>query len=175
MHDETSLVSRTKDGDHEAFKELYESSVDPLYRFLKQFSADTHQVEEWVQRSFIKAYEHIGSFQGRSRFATWLFRIGLNEMRSDKRRGAALTFEPVYDGTESTENESGHFEWSETMKGWLDQLDEAKRTVFILYEVEGYSHAEIASLLNVGESTSRTLLSRAKHWLKRKYQEERSK
>lgn len=64
MHDEASLVSRTKDGEHKAFKELYESSIDPLYRFLKQFSTDTHQVEEWVQRSFIKAYGKVRTGSG---------------------------------------------------------------------------------------------------------------
>src|SRR5574341_508219 len=113
MHDEAFLVSRTKDGYHKAFKQLYESSVDALYRFLKQFSIDRHEVEEWVQRSYIKAYEHIGSFQNRATFSTWLFRIGLNEMWSDKRRGAILTFEKVDDTMNVTENDSEDFEWND--------------------------------------------------------------
>lgn len=56
------------------------------------------------------------------------------------------------------------------MKVFLDQLDETKRIVFILYEVEGYSHAEIASMLGFGESTSRTVLSRTKQFLKKQWE-----
>ena len=61
------------------------------------------------------------------------------------------------------------------MRTWLEDLDETKRTVFLLYEVEGYSHAEIASMLEIGESTSRTILSRAKQYLKTKWQNEEAK
>lgn len=156
------------------FRALYDAHVDNLYRFLRQFSRDDHEAEEWVQRTFIKAYERIGSFDGRSKVSTWLFAIGLNEMRSDKRRAAILAFEPIEDAqTVSPDDHAETFQWEDLMKGWLSQLNEMKRAVFLLAEVEGYSHAEIAELLNIKESTSRTILTRTKQWLRNQWNNDR--
>lgn len=77
------------------------------------------------------------------------------------------------DNMKDTTNVHDEFEWDATMKTFLHRLDETKRMVFVLYEVEGYSHYEIASLLGFGESTSRTILSRTKQWLKKQWESER--
>lgn len=175
MPEETVLIEKVKRGDHRAFKQLYDRHVVPLFRFMRQYSDDTFQVEDWVQRAFIKAYRSIGSFHGTSRFATWLFAIALNEMRTDTRRTNLVVFNSEEIGNYSGGSDDQSFVWRETMRTWLRELDESKRTVFILYEVEGYSHAEIASMLNVEEGTSRALLSRAKQFLRTKWQlEEKS-
>ncbi len=174
MTDESILISRIREGDFGAFRILYEHHVDPLYRFLKQFSRNRHQVEDWVQRSFIKAYESLDRFAGRSRFSTWLFTIGLNEMRSDRRRVQPVFLEETAPGVSETTDPHESFAWDEMMRGWLDQLDDNQRSVFILHEVEGFSHAEIAQILQIGESTSRTILSRTRQWLKVKWNEERT-
>ena len=174
MTDDLILVRRIQTGDHSLFRTLYDAYVDSLYRFLRQFSRDNHEAEEWVQRTFIKAYERIGSFDGRSKVSTWLFAIGLNEMRSDRRRAAILAFEPVDDAqTVSPDDHAEQFQWEDLMKGWLSQLDEMKRAVFLLAEVEGYSHAEIAELLNIKESTSRTILTRTRQWLRNQWNNDR--
>lgn len=174
MIDDLILVRRIQTGDHSLFRALYDAHVDNLYRFLRQFSRDDHEAEDWVQRTFIKAFERIGSFDGRSKVSTWLFAIGLNEMRSDRRRAAILAFEPVEDAqTASPDDHAEKFQWEDLMKGWLSQLDEVKRAVFLLAEVEGYSHAEIAELLNIKESTSRTILTRTKQWLRNQWNDDR--
>lgn len=77
-----------------------------------------------------------------------------------------------FDEEEHGAGDDSEFEWDQVMKGWLDKLDEIKRAVFVLFEVEGYSHAEIAAMLNLKESTSRTILTRTKKWLKEKWNEE---
>jgi RNA polymerase sigma-70 factor (ECF subfamily) len=146
--------------------------VASLYRFLKQFSSRPDQVEEWVQRAFIKAFEHLTSFDGRSRFSSWLFRLALNEMRMDWRRSQIVSFVPAEVEQAGAVKDPADFEWKEMMKSWMDGLDETKRAVFILYEVEGYSHAEIASMLEIGESSSRTLLVRAKRYLQDRWNKE---
>lgn len=146
----------------------------PLFRFMSQFSPGEDQVKDWVQRAFIKAFENLSSFNGISLFATWLFKLALNEMRSDFRRAAILSFVPsLGDEHASDQDEETSFEWDHTMKHWLKQLDETKRAVFLLYEVEGYSHAEIADFLQIRESASRTLLTRAKQFLRNRWEEER--
>ena len=171
---EELLVRESKEGDHAAFRRLYELNVTPLFRFMSQFSASQDQVKDWVQRAFIKAYEKLPSFDGISLFSTWLFKLALNEMRMDLRRAKIIDFVPVHD-EHSDEIEEGlpSFEWDDMMKQWLDGLDETKRSVFILYEVEGYSHAEIAELLQIRESTSRTILTRTRQFLRTRWREER--
>ncbi len=62
-----------------------------------------------------------------------------------------------------------NFEWQLVMKNWLFELDEIKRSVFILFEVEGYSHSEIASMLNISEVNSRAILTRTKNFLREKW------
>lgn len=172
MQEETIWIAEAKEGNQKAFRELYDANVSPLFRFLKQFGSDTDQVEEWVQRAFIKAFSHLDSFDGRSRFSSWLFRLALNEMRMDWRRRRIVAFVPVDDERGDLAHEADPFEWKQLMKTWMDELDETKRAVFILYEVEGYSHAEIASMLGIAESSSRTLLVRAKRILQDRWKKE---
>ncbi|MBI2428393.1 MAG: RNA polymerase sigma factor [Ignavibacteriales bacterium] len=162
--EESALISRVRNGETDAFKLLYDVNVDLLYRFLKQFRKSDSDVQELVQRSFIKAYEGLTRFSGRSKFKTWLFQIALNELRSDARRNSIIPFVVSDDIDESVSEEGGNIlEWNSTLKTLFDELDETKRAVFILYEVEGYSHMEIAAMLDIGESTSRTILTRTKH------------
>ncbi len=172
MQDESVWIIEAKEGRESAFRALYSAHVASLYRFLKQFSPRPHQVEEWVQRAFIKAFLNLPSFDGRSRFASWLFKLALNEMRMDWRRSRIVQFEPGDEEPPDTEGEPSDFEWNETMRAWMNGLDETKRAVFILYEVEGYSHAEIASMLDIGESSSRTYLVRAKRYLRDRWKKE---
>ncbi len=130
-------------------------------------------MEEWVQRAFIKAFERLEQFDGRSRFSAWLFKLGLNEMRTDRRRWQIVPFISLEHAEEApAEFDPMEFEWDHTMRAWVQELDEAKRAVFVLYEIEGYSHAEIAEMLNIGESTSRTFLFRAKRYLKERWKQE---
>jgi len=172
MQEETIWIAEAKEGNQKAFRELYDANVSPLFRFLKQFGSDTDQVEEWVQRAFVKAFAHLDSFDGRSRFSSWLFRLALNEMRMDWRRRRIVAFVPMDDERGDLLREADLFEWKQLMKTWMDELDETKRAVFILYEVEGYSHAEIASMLGIAESSSRTLLVRAKRILQDRWNKE---
>lgn len=168
MTDEAILIERARQGDRRAFKDLYELHVDSLFRFMRQYSRDLFQVEDWVQRAFIKAYRNLNGFKESSRFATWLFTIALNEMKTDLRRKSLVVFNSdELKNVDISEDQTG-FEWEESMRVWFGEMDETKRTVFVLYEVEGYSHSEIAVMLNIAESSSRTLLSRAKHFLRAK-------
>jgi RNA polymerase sigma factor (sigma-70 family) len=173
MIDEKNWINRAKEGNQRAFEKLYDAHVEPLYRFMRQYSKDAFQVEDWVQRAFIKAYKNIATYNATARFSTWLYTIALNEMRTDFRRPGLIIIDSSAQNDQSQfEREDDSFIWNDIMKGWLGELDEAKRTVFLLYEIEGYSHAEIASMLNIGESASRTLLHRAKYHLKLRWKEE---
>lgn len=169
MLSEKELVRKVKAGDQRAFKQLYDFYVDSLYLFMKQFSADKLQVEDWVQRAFIKAYLNINKFDGISLFKTWLYKIALNEMKMDYRKAGFVQNVSIDDEVIVAEMEDSDFQWNLVMKKWLGELSEIKRMVFVLFEVEGYSHSEIAGMLNINESASRTILTRTKAWLKQKW------
>ncbi len=170
MTKEEKIVAELKKGNKNAFRYLYDLNVTKLYRFLRQFSTDHDQVEEWVQNSFIKAYEKIWQFSGNSSFGTWLFRIAINEMKTDMRRmGKYEYITPEAGAEELTASSETDFEWREEMKVILDGIDPAKKTIFILYEVEGYSHSEIADMLDISYAASRTILSRVRGKLKQRY------
>ena len=166
---ETALIAQILSGDTTSYKFLYDVNVEPLFLFLKQFIKSDNTVQELVQRAFIKAYEGLGSFNHRSKFKTWLFQIAINEMRSDARRNSIVQFVEIEEADDSIDNEDNEisFEWNSTLKTIFERLDETKRAVFILYEVEGYSHVEISQLLDIGESTSRTILTRTKKLLRK--------
>jgi RNA polymerase sigma-70 factor, ECF subfamily len=170
MNEETRWIQEAREGDRQAYKHLYDTHVDRLFRFLHQFSRNRSDVEEWVQRSFIKAFQQLHAFDGRARFSSWLFRIGINEMKSATRRASPVVLMETGRLPETVVEDD--FEWNSTMLALLDELTEAQRMVFVLTEVEGYSHQETAVMMDVAESTSRSLLSRAKHHLRTRWTEE---
>jgi len=173
IDNEILIIHRAQKGDQKAFKMLYDANVVSLFRFMKQFSKNSVEVEEWVQRSFIKAYEHLPTFRGDAKFSSWLFRLGLNEVKMDRRRFAILPIDnSEIDEMSSEEQNLDQFDCNDMMKAWLGELDENKRMVFLLYEVEGFSYYEIAEMLGFGESNSRTILTRAKQQLKEKWKKE---
>lgn len=168
MLSEKRLISKIKNGNSKAYKNLYEENVNSLFRFMLQFSKDRDQVADWVQRTFINAYNNINSFSGKSKFSTWLFSIAINEMKADMRKKSTKNIFRIDEQIENleTENKIDEFEWKQEMKYLLSKLDENKRLVFILFEIEGYNHNEISEILNVSVANSRTTLSRAKQILK---------
>lgn len=167
MINEKQLLKEIKLGKRKAYKALYELYADRLYRFLMQFTNDRDTSEEWVQRAFIKAFNNIDSFRMDSKFGTWLFRIALNEMRTDfrKQKEQLSINENEIELNEEIDN---NFEWEDYMRVLLNDLDDSKKMIFILFEVEGYSHSEIAEMLDISTAVSRTTLSRTKKILQQK-------
>jgi len=173
MHpnDKKNWLLRAQNGDEAAFKKIFEAHANELFRFLNQFSDRRDQVQDWVQTAFYKAFKNLDQFDGRSRFKTWLWRIGINEMKMTKRLSIQYTeFEDISSIKEPAKKIPT--ESIITMRNEIDKLPDQKKMVLILYEVEGYSHKEIADMLNVGESTSRTILSRTKKELRKKIGEQ---
>jgi RNA polymerase sigma factor (sigma-70 family) len=167
---EKRLITLAKNGKPRAFKALYENNVTQLYSFMSQFSSDFDVIEDWVQRAFIKAFNKIKQFNGTSKFSTWLFRIAINEMKSDFIKFGKITFSELDDLNEDTtfSNTTMQIDTLHDTKIILSQLDELKRAVFLLIEVEGYSHRETSDILQISEAYSRTTLHRTKKILQEK-------
>jgi RNA polymerase sigma-70 factor (ECF subfamily) len=160
------LILRAAGGEQQAFAALYNLHVDDLFRFLNQFSGNRDQTAEWVQNSFVNAFTHLHQFGGRSSFKTWLFRIAINEVRTGIRK--ALPENEIYGEETSGDQPENEPLLHHDLNVWLRHIDERHRAVLLLAEAEGYSHAEIAHMLDITEGTSRSMLARAKNRL-RKY------
>jgi RNA polymerase sigma-70 factor (ECF subfamily) len=161
-----AVVVAAQSGDERAFHRLFDEHIDPLFRFLRRFSKSEDELDEWVQRAFIRAFEQIDRFDVTASFEPWLFQIAVNEMRMDRRREKIIPFVQLTDEERIPAGINEQFEWAITMQTTLATLDETKRLVFTLHEVEGFSHQEIAQMLSIRESHSRTILARTKQQLR---------
>ena len=164
--EEIQLIQRALAGDQQAFEMLYETHLDELFAFLNQFSEDREQVKDWSQRAFIKAFKKLGHFKGNSRFKTWLFTIGLNEMRTDMRTKIRFVeYDSSYESESFSDDEEESELWIQAKKA-IRKLTPLKKMVVLLHVAEDYSHREIGEMLSINESHSRIILHRAKEELK---------
>jgi RNA polymerase sigma-70 factor (ECF subfamily) len=162
---EAELIARARAGDAAAERDLYEAHVDRVYRLVYRFAGDADLARDVTQDTFIRAFERLSDFRGESRFATWLHSIAvsvaLNRLREVKRRRAREV-----DLEEGREVAGTARDAEPDLKGRLaeaiDDLPEGYRTVFVMHDVEGYTHEEIGAVLGVEVGTSKAQLSRAR-------------
>lgn len=158
------LIELALDGSQAAYRMLYDRYVDELFRFMLQFKQSRAEVADLVQQAFIKCFSKLQQFQRKSSFKTWLFGIAIRELQMELRKWKDKEFESLDEDQISVL--PGDVDEMNT-RVYINKLDEPKRMVFLLFEVEGYAHKEIAGLLEIQESYSRTLLTRAKMELKK--------
>jgi RNA polymerase sigma-70 factor (ECF subfamily) len=149
-----------------AQKALYEKYCDAMfskaYRLLNN-SDDAHDV---LQEAFIAVFKHIGSFRGESTIGSWIktivVRKALKHIR-ELRFFEDLNGNDIETATDFLDDLSGEY-----LEQLILSLPKGYRTVFLLIEVEGYNHCEVADILNISEGTSKSQLSRAKKMLRKK-------
>ena len=164
------LIELALEGSQSAYRMIYDRYVDDLFRFALQFNSKRTEVADIVQQAFIKCFTKLTQFEQKSSFKTWLFKTAIREFQMDLRKWKDKEMEEL-DEDQLVTLPGDLDEMS--IKVYLDRLEEQKRMVFLLYEVEGYAHKEIAEFLDIKESYSRTLLTRAKIDLKQYLNAER--
>ena len=139
------LIARVVAGDAAAERELYETYVDRIFRLTFRLAGDDELASDFTQATFIRAFEKIGSFRGESSLSTWLHSIGvsvaLNGLRKTKRiknREAPME-EGLTVGAMPVEAEP---DLKERLARAIDSLSDKYRTVFVMHDVEGYTHDE---------------------------------
>ena len=167
--DDTELVARARDGDEVAFRALYDANVDRIYRLAYRMAGDDDLAREFTQETFIRAYQNLGQFRGDAAFSSWLHSIGisstLNGLRKLKRHWSREVDLEVARPL-GTEESSLEPDLRERLHAAIDRLSEIYRTVFLMHDLEGYTHEEIAQALNVAVGTSKARLSRARALLR---------
>ena len=161
------LVSRCLDGDRAAERSLYDAHVERIYRLMHRMAGDSDLAADFTQETFIRAFERLEQYRGDSSLSTWLHTIAvsvaLNGLRKVKRiRGRTENIDdsPVI----AVEPRGLTPDLKSRLHSAIDALSEKLRPVFVMHDVEGYTHDEIAGTLGipVGTSKARLFDARAK-------------
>jgi RNA polymerase sigma-70 factor (ECF subfamily) len=181
-------VVRAQKGDRDAFRLLVERYQGRAYRLALRVLHDEEQARDAVQDAFLKAYVNLGSFEGRSSFYTWLYRLVMNLCLDAKRRGRAARWvdtpepddlerltapevRPADHAFRAHEEEPdaalGRLELRAALARAIEELPDAARETLILRELEGLSYSEIAEALSIPKGT---VMSRL-HYARRRVQE----
>jgi len=170
--DEKNLVDAARQGDRVAFEGLYRNNRDRIYGLLWRLcGGDAALAEDLLQEAFVRAWQKLGSFRGESRFGTWLHRLSANVALSDRRiRMRRVKHEVVLD--EAAErwivgDQDVFADKRMDLERAIARLPERARTVLILYEIEGYKHAEISEITGMAVGSSKAQLHRARKLLRK--------
>ncbi|MGH7531311.1 MAG: RNA polymerase sigma factor [Gemmatimonadales bacterium] len=163
--DERELIARVRTGDDVAERALYDAHVDRVYRLAYRLTGDDTLAQDFTQETFIRAFEKIGSFRGESALSTWLHAIAtsvvLNGLRKVKRfRQRETALEDA--GAVGAAPGGADPDLKARLARAIDGLPQGYRTVFVMHDVEGYTHEEIGAALGVETGTSKAQLSRAR-------------
>ncbi|MFL5808007.1 MAG: RNA polymerase sigma factor [Flavisolibacter sp.] len=156
-------------GDPKAQKQLFEQLYAPLYRVCLRYINHKEDAEDCLMKGFLKAFQNIHrfSYTGEGSFQGWIRRIMVNECLMFLRKKSSLLFYPEEEPIQcSLPAEVLLKIEAEALNALVMQLPVGYRTIFNLFAVEGYSHKEIADLLGVTESTSKSQFSKARMKLK---------
>ncbi len=162
------LVERAKDGDRNAFETLYRMNVGRVYALCLRMTADETKAEEATQEAFVKAWNRLHQFQGRSAFSSWMHRLAANVVldakRAEKRRAGDPW--PEDDAADVPFARAASVDERLDLEHAIASLPDGARTAFVLHDVEGYKHREIAEMTGTAEGTWKAQLHRARRLLR---------
>ncbi|MCB1034415.1 MAG: sigma-70 family RNA polymerase sigma factor [Acidobacteria bacterium] len=169
--DPALLVERARRGDRAAFEGLYRSHVGRVNALCLRLTASVERAEELTQEVFVRAFTAISSFDGGASLATWLHRIAVNavfgERRSRSRRDRHVVAVSDLELLDRTVPKVTYPGSDLDLERGIAGLPERARTVFVLHDVEGYAHHEIAEMTGMAEGTSKAQLHRARNLLRK--------
>jgi RNA polymerase sigma-70 factor, ECF subfamily len=169
---EAEAIERAKQGDTEAFEILYNLHKRRVYSLCLRMTANTAEAEDLTQEAFLQLFRKLGTFRGESAFSTWLHRMAVNVvlMRLRKKGLAVVPLEETIDTEEeSPKKEPGAPD--AVLAGSVDRLQLERaignlppgyRTIFVLHDVEGYEHNEIAEIVGCSIGNSKSQLHKAR-------------
>jgi RNA polymerase sigma-70 factor (ECF subfamily) len=163
--DDRELIARVRAGDPAAERALYDAHVDRVYRLSYRMAGDDDLARDFTQETFIRAFERLDTFRGESAFSTWLHSVattvalnGLRKVKRFRQREADIEeADAVSAGRSHAEPDL-----KRRLAQAIDALPVGYRTVFLLHDVEGYTHEEIGAALAIESGTSKAQLSRAR-------------
>jgi RNA polymerase sigma-70 factor (ECF subfamily) len=163
-------VARAAAGDAGAFRQLYEAHMGRVHAVCLRLAADAVTAEELTQDVFVQAWRSLAGFRGESSFGTWLHRLAVNlslmHLRAARRRDQRL---PLWaDPPEVPAGGAAEPGLRMDLEQAIASLPDGCRAVFVLHDVEGWRHEEIAEQLRIAVGTSKAHLFRARRLLREK-------
>jgi RNA polymerase sigma-70 factor (ECF subfamily) len=166
---ETTLARQAARGDTGAFEELYRLNVRRVYALCFRVAGEPALAEELTQEVFVRAWQKIGSFRGESAFSTWLYPLAVNVALSE-RRSRMRRLSRVFAVEDPTLLEKPHparpGDLAFDLERAMAELPPGARSVFVLHDVQGHRHEEIADMTGVAVGTSKAQLHRARKLLR---------
>jgi RNA polymerase sigma-70 factor (ECF subfamily) len=169
---EAEAIERAKQGDAEAFEFLYNLHKRRVYSLCLRMTTNTAEAEDLTQEAFLQLFRKIGTFRGESAFSTWLHRMAVNVVLMRLRK-KGLPIVPLEDTIE-TEEETPKKELGAediSLAGSIDRLQLQRsidalppgyRSIFVLHDIEGYEHNEIADMVGCSIGNSKSQLHKAR-------------
>jgi RNA polymerase sigma-70 factor (ECF subfamily) len=178
LGEDAALAGACRSGDLRAYERLYALYGAKMKNLARNLLGNTSDAEDAVQETFLKVQRSIASYRGQSSFATWAFRILINTCY-DARRSRMRKKEVATNDSEQTPKmepraPGTHPSLRMALERALGGLTQQQRDVFLLYEVEGFRHAEIAGMLSITETASKNTLFQAKKNLRQVLEPPRS-
>ncbi|MDD4051973.1 MAG: RNA polymerase sigma factor [candidate division Zixibacteria bacterium] len=162
-----SLAREIAAGNREVFRELYDKNATTLYNLARRMIGSTDEAEDIVQETFIRAYRKINLFGGRSSLSSWLYRIciniGLEHLR--RKKGVCERLDETNCG--AVEPDQKQVMLRRKLDKAIKHLPQGCRMVFVLHDIEGLNHKEIADRLQLSEGTSKSQLFKARAMLRK--------
>ena len=178
LSEDAALAEGCRSGDLRAYERLYTMHGARMKNLARNVLGSPVDAEDAVQETFLKVQRSIASFRGQSSFVTWTYRILINTCY-DARRSRLRKKEMANDDSEETPRmepraPGAHPSLRMALERALATLTKHQRDVFLLYEVEGFRHAEIAGMLEITETASKNTLFQAKRNLRQMLEPPRS-
>ena len=180
---ETQLIARAQRGEEEAFAALFEMHKRRVYSLCLRMTGDVTEAEDLAQEAFLQLFRKIATFRGESAFSTWLHRLVVNVVLMHLRK-KGLQQVPLEE-TDSSQEDTVKREYGDDDRRLLgsidrlvlaraiEQLPPGYRSVFVLHDVEGYEHNEIAQIMDCSVGNSKSQLHKARLKLREALRRER--
>ena len=163
------LAQRCGQGDQDAFEQLYRAHSGRLYSLIVRMVASTETAEDLLQEVFLTAYRKVNNFRGDSSLGTWLYRMAVNhclDYLRGRQNKMARTTDSIEDEGMAEPAASAPLVASAInrldLERAISQLPDGCRTAFVLHDVEGFEHHEVATLLGISEGTSKSQVHKAR-------------
>lgn len=161
------LVRRAQRGEVGAFEKIYSANSQAVFALCRRMARSDAEARDLVQDVFVHAWEKLTTFRGESSLATWLHRLAVNvvlqHLRASKRESLRLIEGDV--DSHRVRSDAPRVEAAMDLDSALLKLPDGARSVFLLHDLEGYSHDEISAMTGIAPGTSRAQLWRARRIL----------
>jgi RNA polymerase sigma-70 factor, ECF subfamily len=161
---ERELLTRAQSRDPVAERAIYDTHVDRVYRLAFRMAGDAELAKEFTQDAFVRAFERLGTFRGDSALSTWLHAITVSVALNGLRKVRRLKREVQLEHAESLGSDRPRSDplLRQRLDEAIDKLPTGYRTVFVMHDVEGFTHEEIGAALGIEIGTSKAQLFRAR-------------